>query len=88
MMAGAPPSPRSGKGSDRKVVTEVESVPVTHHHATVDVSDRLHNPGGATAGPAVCATIGVRGSERRRQPAAALITVCRRCIERLKEATK
>lgn len=45
MMAGAPASPRS-KGGDRKVATAVDSVPVTQKHATVDVSERLYNPGG------------------------------------------
>lgn len=32
------------------MVTTVDSVPVTKQHATIDVSDRLHNPGGAKGG--------------------------------------
>nr|BAQ55595.1 caleosin [Chlorella vulgaris] len=42
MMANAPAG-QSKKG--QALVTTVDSVPVTKQHATIDVSDRLHNPG-------------------------------------------
>ncbi|KAL4437268.1 hypothetical protein ABPG75_004407 [Micractinium tetrahymenae] len=42
MMAEAPASARGG---GRAAATAVDSVPVTQQHATVDVSDRLYNPG-------------------------------------------